>query len=365
MTLIGGAGTYLAITSSIPVLNIIAGSALVVGIASVRTDFTNLHDYLDNIQDNCYRTFEYVADSQIGELQTLSPEMMETRSVGYRVSAQASDRLKFNNKEARAISFTKKSKITDENALDVIALTERLINRLPALLKKFIPSGSTKKITGLKIEKSKDASSSILEVKSLSSEITSALSLNGSSTYLKFSSDLSEARFPIDFSFSVKDTEDSDIVSSVEATLTDSIICDESEKELNGSCVYKTCDEDDYSPYGCTGECPTTPPTDVLESGSSPVRIFILISDKDQDEKAEDYLECVYHMSNTIRLGVYLSQEIPYIDRRPEGVIKDYYPTGSLRSERPHLGGKEHGTSRNYDENGQLVSRAEYQYGLL
>lgn len=49
-----------------------------------------------------------------------------------------------------------------------------------------------------------------------------------------------------------------------------------------------------------------------------------------------------------------LKQEIPYVNLKPHGMVKEYYPTGQLKMEMPFKDGKLSGVVKEYDENGQI-----------
>ena len=50
---------------------------------------------------------------------------------------------------------------------------------------------------------------------------------------------------------------------------------------------------------------------------------------------------------------------------KPEGLIRQYYPSGKLKEEIYYRQGKPEGISKQYYENGQLKTEANYKKGLL
>lgn len=56
--------------------------------------------------------------------------------------------------------------------------------------------------------------------------------------------------------------------------------------------------------------------------------------------------------------------EISYVDGLQEGPTRDWYPSGQLKSEWMYRANARHGHSREYREDGTLVSEAIYEYGV-
>jgi antitoxin component YwqK of YwqJK toxin-antitoxin module len=56
--------------------------------------------------------------------------------------------------------------------------------------------------------------------------------------------------------------------------------------------------------------------------------------------------------------------EKPFHDGRVQGVVREWYPSGTLQSARTTLEGRYHGPSREWFENGQLRRDAKYEFGF-
>jgi len=78
-------------------------------------------------------------------------------------------------------------------------------------------------------------------------------------------------------------------------------------------------------------------------------------------KKSGYYLK--YKRENTKGLYVW-SRELYAADRR-EGTSYQYYPDGSLKLTIPYINGKKDGLSKEYDENGELISLYEYNNDFL
>jgi len=59
------------------------------------------------------------------------------------------------------------------------------------------------------------------------------------------------------------------------------------------------------------------------------------------------------------------TKTIPFVEGKVNGVVKVYYPSGTLWRSTPYSNGKEHGVMRIYHERGWLMTERAYDDGLL
>jgi hypothetical protein len=56
--------------------------------------------------------------------------------------------------------------------------------------------------------------------------------------------------------------------------------------------------------------------------------------------------------------------EVSYVDGRQEGVSRDWYPSGRLKSETDYRANDHHGFNRDYREDGTISLEEFYEFGL-
>lgn len=59
----------------------------------------------------------------------------------------------------------------------------------------------------------------------------------------------------------------------------------------------------------------------------------------------------IYYKSGALEL------ETPFVKRKEHGIVKSYYESGDLKQETPYVNGKRHGIEKSYEEDRTCISR--------
>ena len=155
--------------------------------------------------------------------------------------------------------------------------------------------------------------------------------------------------------------------------------CGDNENLVDGVCTVVSCADNETLVDGkceatggsgntSTGSCPSSYDSSMNGhhvDGYLGLTVDINIHDKDGDGHNEDRTECVYDTGGTYGVDDALIVETPYINDKMDGIYREYYSNGQLKSDIPYTNGISNGKGHLYYENGSIKWLETYVNGVL